>query len=187
MVPFSWKKCSLKFVMKKSLLPQKWYLFIDIHELIHLCVQSLLFSLSFKRRKTCLMNTKIMMLYLAHYHAGVVGDLLAEEDVLQWLILQKTEDTIETVNRNMLEVMLEDTQYLAVFFCKWPSLIHTHTHTHQPFFLFFWYIRYFLSVKHFCHNYVFPLHIIFLSLPVSVFFPIFVILPHLSVCTIVPL
>lgn len=49
---------------------------------------------------------------------GFPGDLLAEEDVLQWLILQKTEDTIETVNRNMLEVMLEDTQYLAVFFCK---------------------------------------------------------------------
>ena len=46
------------------------------------------------------------------------GDLLAEEDVLQWLVLQKTEDTIETVNRNMLEVMLEDTQYLAVFFCE---------------------------------------------------------------------
>ncbi|XP_076048874.1 hulk isoform X3 [Oratosquilla oratoria] len=46
------------------------------------------------------------------------GDLLAEEDVLQWLVLQKTEDRIETINRNMLEVMLEDTQYLAVFFYK---------------------------------------------------------------------
>lgn len=43
---------------------------------------------------------------------------MAEEDVLQWLILQKTEDRIETINRNMLEVMLEDTQYLAVFFCE---------------------------------------------------------------------
>uniref|UniRef100_T1J1H2 Thioredoxin domain-containing protein n=1 Tax=Strigamia maritima TaxID=126957 RepID=T1J1H2_STRMM len=46
------------------------------------------------------------------------GDLLAEEDVLQWLITQKTEDTIETVNRDLLERMIEDTQYLAVFFYK---------------------------------------------------------------------
>jgi len=46
------------------------------------------------------------------------GDLRAEEDVLQWLILQKTEDRIETVNRGVLEQMLEDTQYLAVFFYK---------------------------------------------------------------------
>ncbi|XP_043221613.1 uncharacterized protein LOC122381465 isoform X22 [Amphibalanus amphitrite] len=46
------------------------------------------------------------------------GDLRAEEDVLQWLVLQKTEDRIETVNRGVLEQMLEDTQYLAVFFYK---------------------------------------------------------------------
>ncbi|XP_042207519.1 uncharacterized protein LOC121856222 isoform X4 [Homarus americanus] len=59
------------------------------------------------------------LLYFEHQIPTVYeGDLLAEEDVLQWLVLQKTEDTIETVNRNMLEVMLEDTQYLAVFFYK---------------------------------------------------------------------
>ncbi|XP_064114210.1 uncharacterized protein LOC135220720 isoform X2 [Macrobrachium nipponense] len=59
------------------------------------------------------------LLYFEHQVPTVFeGDLLAEEDVLQWLVLQKTEDRIETVNRNMLEVMLEDTQYLAVFFYK---------------------------------------------------------------------
>ncbi|KAK7069268.1 hypothetical protein SK128_025944 [Halocaridina rubra] len=59
------------------------------------------------------------LLYFEHQVPTVYeGDLLAEEDVLQWLVLQKTEDRIETVNRNMLEVMLEDTQYLAVFFYK---------------------------------------------------------------------
>nr|XP_045619932.1 uncharacterized protein LOC123771446 isoform X11 [Procambarus clarkii] len=59
------------------------------------------------------------LLYFEHQVPTVYeGDLLAEEEVLQWLTLQKTEDTIETVNRNMLEVMLEDTQYLAVFFYK---------------------------------------------------------------------
>ncbi|XP_042867144.1 uncharacterized protein LOC122249976 [Penaeus japonicus] len=59
------------------------------------------------------------LLYFEHQIPTVYeGNLLAEEDVLQWLILQKTEDRIETINRNMLEVMLEDTQYLAVFFYK---------------------------------------------------------------------
>lgn len=47
-----------------------------------------------------------------------VGDLTAEEDVLQWLLLQKSEDRIELINRDMLEVMIEEAQYLAVFFCK---------------------------------------------------------------------
>ncbi|XP_018017937.1 uncharacterized protein LOC108674456 isoform X2 [Hyalella azteca] len=59
------------------------------------------------------------LLYFEHQIPTVFdGDLMAEEEVLQWLILQKTEDRIETVNRNMLEVMLSDTQYLAVFFYK---------------------------------------------------------------------
>ncbi|CAN8017692.1 unnamed protein product, partial [Ixodes persulcatus] len=46
------------------------------------------------------------------------GDLSAEEEVLQWLVVQKTEDTIETVNRDMLDHLIEETQYLAVFFYK---------------------------------------------------------------------
>ncbi|KAG8237457.1 hypothetical protein J437_LFUL015985 [Ladona fulva] len=46
------------------------------------------------------------------------GDLLEEEEVLQWLITQKTEDRIELVTRNMLETMVEETQYLAVYFYK---------------------------------------------------------------------
>ncbi|KAK8786612.1 hypothetical protein V5799_023615 [Amblyomma americanum] len=46
------------------------------------------------------------------------GDLSAEEEVLQWLVLQKSEDTIETVNRDMMERLIEETQYLAVFFYK---------------------------------------------------------------------
>lgn len=46
------------------------------------------------------------------------GDLRSEEDVLQWLILQKTEDTIESVNRELLEQMIESTNYLVAFFCK---------------------------------------------------------------------
>ncbi|XP_018318516.1 uncharacterized protein LOC108732303 isoform X2 [Agrilus planipennis] len=46
------------------------------------------------------------------------GDLSEEEEVLQWLIQQKTEDRIELITRQMLESMVEDTQYLAVYFYK---------------------------------------------------------------------
>ncbi|CAG0892261.1 unnamed protein product [Darwinula stevensoni] len=46
------------------------------------------------------------------------GNLAEEEDVLQWLVLQRTEDRIEAVNRDLLEYMIEDHQYLAVFFYK---------------------------------------------------------------------
>lgn len=51
------------------------------------------------------------------------GDLAEEEEVLQWLIQQKTEDRIELITRVMLETMVEETQYLAVYFCKCTSCI----------------------------------------------------------------
>ncbi|XP_046832569.1 uncharacterized protein LOC124430289 isoform X1 [Vespa crabro] len=46
------------------------------------------------------------------------GDLAVEEEVLQWLITQKTEDRIELITRIMLESFVEETQYLAVYFYK---------------------------------------------------------------------
>lgn len=46
------------------------------------------------------------------------GSLLAEEELLQWLIHQKTEDTIETVNRNLLDFLIHEEQYVAVLFFK---------------------------------------------------------------------
>ncbi|KAL5288605.1 hypothetical protein ACFFRR_009067 [Megaselia abdita] len=46
------------------------------------------------------------------------GDMNEEEEVLQWLITQKTEDRIELITRQMLETMVEETQYLAVYFYK---------------------------------------------------------------------
>lgn len=42
--------------------------------------------------------------------------------MLQWLITQKTEDRIELITRAMLETMVEETTYLAVYFCKSPSI-----------------------------------------------------------------
>lgn len=46
------------------------------------------------------------------------GDLLEEEEVLDWLIKQKNEDTIENVNREILFRMIAEREYLAVFFYK---------------------------------------------------------------------
>ncbi|XP_011137175.2 uncharacterized protein LOC105181845 isoform X2 [Harpegnathos saltator] len=46
------------------------------------------------------------------------GDLSIEEEVLQWLITQRTEDRIELITRVMLETSVEETQYLAVYFNK---------------------------------------------------------------------
>lgn len=49
------------------------------------------------------------------------SDISAEEDVLQWLIQQKTEDTIESVNRELLEQLISNTQYLVVYFCEYAK------------------------------------------------------------------
>ena len=46
------------------------------------------------------------------------GDLSVEEEVLDWLTEMKVENHIELITRPMLETMVEETQYLAVFFCK---------------------------------------------------------------------
>jgi len=45
-------------------------------------------------------------------------DLLNEEEVLAWLIEQKTEETIANVNRNMLMRLIDEKEYLAVLFFK---------------------------------------------------------------------
>ena len=46
------------------------------------------------------------------------GDLRAEEDLLDWLLKQKREDTIEEVNRKLLERLIESSHYLVVLFQK---------------------------------------------------------------------
>ncbi|KAJ6634226.1 hypothetical protein Bhyg_17314, partial [Pseudolycoriella hygida] len=66
---------------------------------------------------------------LVYFEGGIPnvfeGHLNEEEEVLQWLITQKTEDRIELITRQMLETMVEETQYLAVYFLP-------ENHTHQP-------------------------------------------------------
>jgi len=58
-----------------------------------------------------------MMIYFI-YNSSFIGDLSVEEEVLQWLITQRTEDRIELITRVMLETSVEETQYLAVYFSK---------------------------------------------------------------------
>jgi hypothetical protein len=58
---------------------------------------------------------------LTYFKVSVLflGELSEEEEVLQWLITQKTEECIELITRVMLEGLVEETQYLAVYFCKY--------------------------------------------------------------------
>ena len=44
------------------------------------------------------------------------GDLQSVKLLLDWLIEQKTTDTIEQITEEILEILIEDEEYLAVFF-----------------------------------------------------------------------
>lgn len=49
------------------------------------------------------------------------GDLTNEEEVLKWLTSNdvfNVQDEIEEVNRKMLEKILNDNDFVAVYFCK---------------------------------------------------------------------
>ena len=53
------------------------------------------------------------------------GDLMDDEHVLRWLTSQdvfEIKDEIEQVNRRMLEKLLEENDFVAVFFCKFFSI-----------------------------------------------------------------
>lgn len=50
------------------------------------------------------------------------GDLLQVDKVLQWLTSQdvfEIKNEIEEVNRKMLDKLLEENEFLAVYFCKY--------------------------------------------------------------------
>lgn len=59
---------------------------------------------------------------LVYYQDGLPnlfeGDISAEEEVLDWLIEVTVESHIELITRPMLETMVEDIQYLAVYFSR---------------------------------------------------------------------
>lgn len=48
----------------------------------------------------------------------VLGNLMKEEEVLDFLISQLANDEIEDVNENTLDKLIETNPCVAVFFCK---------------------------------------------------------------------
>ena len=46
------------------------------------------------------------------------GDAAEETELLTWLLYQMKEDTIENINRELLIKMIDDFEFLAVFFCE---------------------------------------------------------------------
>lgn len=68
--------------------------------------------------KSRLLKERSRIGYILYNNFFIAGELNEEEEVLQWLITQKTEDRIELITRQMLETMVEETQYLAVYFCE---------------------------------------------------------------------
>ena len=52
------------------------------------------------------------------------GDAAEETELLTWLLYQMKEDTIENINRELLIKMIDEFEFLAVYFCKFCSLFN---------------------------------------------------------------
>lgn len=74
-------------------------------------------------------------------HGGcirVLGDLKNEDSVLEWLTDDENRelaDEIESVNSRMLERILDESPFLAVFFCKFLPIAINNRNCGFPFFL----------------------------------------------------
>ena len=56
------------------------------------------------------------------------GDLMDGEMILSWLTSQdvfETKDEIEEVNRKLLEKLLDENEFVAVYFCKFLIFLIT--------------------------------------------------------------
>lgn len=51
------------------------------------------------------------------------GDLMKEEEILEWVIdlYESNPDVIESVDRKTLQVLINDVEHLAVFFCMYSN------------------------------------------------------------------
>jgi len=57
----------------------------------------------------------------------MLGDLLNEDEVLRWLIEQKNTATIEEVTDEILEDLIEEYEYVVVYFSKYNLLLNVMT------------------------------------------------------------
>lgn len=58
-----------------------------------------------------------------HFYLPILGDLEDEDEVLSWLNEDSTLEIpgkIEEVNTKMLDKILNETEHVVVFFCKYP-------------------------------------------------------------------
>ena len=53
----------------------------------------------------------------------ILGNLLDESEVLEWMVSQKNDESIDKIDREILNKYIETKEFLAVIFCK-NSYIH---------------------------------------------------------------
>lgn len=58
-------------------------------------------------------------MYRIVYYFSHLGDLLDETEVLEWMIEQKNDETIEEIDRDTLFEYIESKEFLAIIFCKY--------------------------------------------------------------------
>lgn len=58
-----------------------------------------------------------------HYYSSLTGNLLDETEVLEWMMDQKNDNSIEDINREKLFEYIDTKEFLAVVFCKYIDLI----------------------------------------------------------------
>lgn len=58
--------------------------------------------------------------YRHKFRTIYTGDLMNEDEILQWVLelVDSTPDVIESVDRRTLQVLINDIEHLAVFFCE---------------------------------------------------------------------
>lgn len=63
--------------------------------------------------------------YRHKFRSIYAGDLMNEEEILQWVLdqIEATPDVIESVDRRTLQVLINDIEHLAVFFCEYSNMI----------------------------------------------------------------
>lgn len=61
--------------------------------------------------------------YRHQFRTVYTGDLMKEEDILMWVLNlhDSRHDEIESVDRKTLQVLINDVEHLAVFFCQLES------------------------------------------------------------------
>lgn len=75
--------------------------------------------------------------YRHQFRSIYTGDMMKEDDILAWVLNlhESRHDEIESVDRKTLQVLINDVEHLAVFFCEysgWKSCSKRHpiTMTH---------------------------------------------------------